>query len=254
MTTEDAMRWVDEHKGLILKRAKMHYVKHAPYDVDDYIQDAYAAAIEAVAVIKQNPRLQFEGVFRTIFYQNVAKVTPWREEGRDANRERRANDPDYKVYCEKNGIKVKEGKSKPVRPSGEASMSFPSSNRVDLPLEIIPHKKRSRKINIENVFGAVKNKLSPREREVMELSLGLTLKGVLSPNEIAKHLGISRMAVRTLEGRALQKVSQSKCKVVPMKRGLRSEGQTAFDEAIASAIIEAKESEGAGDQKAQISA
>jgi len=247
------MRWVDEHKGLILKRARAYYVKHAPYDADDYVQDAYAAAIEAVAVINQNPRLQFDGVFRNIFYRNIAKVIPWEEGDRESNRERRANDPKYKEMCEQKGLKAKGLKEKPVRPSGEASMSFRSSRRVDLPLELLPQKKRSKKINIENVYMTVKDKLSPREREVMELSLGLTRSGELSPNEIAKKLGISRMTVRTLESRALEKLSKPKAKVLPMKRGLRAEVQTGYDEAIAGAIMEVETGGGTENQKAQIS-
>lgn len=249
------MRWVDEHKGLILTRAKAHYVKHAPYDIDDYLQDAYASAIEAVAVINQNPRLQFDGVFRNIFYRNIAKVIPWKDEDREANRERRANDPAYKAICEKKGLRAKGTKEKPVRQRNQASTSFPSSDRVDLPLEMLPQRKRARKINIEHVYGMVKNKLTPREQEVMELSLGLTRRGELTPNEIAKELGISRMTVRTLEGRALKKVSEpAKAKVVPIKRGLQIDVQAGYDEAIAGAIAEAESGGNIESQKAQISA
>ena len=233
----------------------MHYVKHAPYDIDDYLQDAYASAIEAVAVINQNPKLKFDGVFRTLFFRNIAKVTPWRDEDREANRERRANDPAYKAICEKKGLQAKGTKEKPVRQRNQASTSFPSSDRVDLPLEMLPQRKRSRKINIEHVYEMVKNKLTPREQEVMELSLGLTRRGELTPNEIAKELGISRMTVRTLEGRALKKVAEPvKAKVVPIKRGLQSEVETGFDKAVAGAIMEMEKEEGSDNQKAQISA
>lgn len=59
---------------------------------------------------------------------------------------------------------------------------------------------------------------------VLEYALGITLSGVLSNNEIAAQLGISRRTVRTLRDRAMQKM-QNKAKVIQLKRGLENEGE-----------------------------
>ncbi|MDF1554849.1 MAG: sigma-70 family RNA polymerase sigma factor [Deferrisomatales bacterium] len=43
-----AVRWVDENRGLVVRNAEKRYAGFAPYDREDYVQEAYVAAFQAL--------------------------------------------------------------------------------------------------------------------------------------------------------------------------------------------------------------
>lgn len=192
MTIEDAIRWVDANKAMIRDRAK-DYSKYAPYDIEDYIQDAYQAAVEAVHFCQRNPGLKFDGVFKTIFRRNIARTTPLPEEARK------------EVFINKMERQKKDATKIPLR-SGSRSESLPLHYQVDVPLESFPQKKNRQKINIERVYDQhVRPLLSKQEAKVMDMVLGFTMEGTFSPEEIASKLGVTRRSVRTYADRVIKK-------------------------------------------------
>lgn len=202
MTAEDAIRWVDDNKGLIDRMAG-EYVKYAPYDLLDYRQDAYTAALETQGICQKNPALSFGGVFRKCFKRRVARVTPITEESLQRGRDKRALKKGLPPH------QPDEEKKKKYQ-DYRNSHSFPLDSQWDVPLETLSAPKCNQ-IDVAKVFESkVQHLCSRRERVVMELALGLTMDGSLSSEEIAERLGISRRSVREYETRVLKKVEE-KC-------------------------------------------
>ena len=101
MEARDAIVWVEENKKRILRKAET-YASYTPYDTEDFLQDAYEAAIKASDIMKEkmsNPSFQpvqvingmevkaFDAIFKTIHRQIVFGVTPYPEEGRYEHRD-----------------------------------------------------------------------------------------------------------------------------------------------------------------------
>lgn len=240
MTSDDAIKWVDANKGLIVSMAK-EYVEYVPYGVDDYIQDAYSAAIEAAITCQRNPSLKFAGVFTMVFRRHVARVTPFPDDARVEYKKKKAE----KEFEKENLRLIKAGLppiEKPVEEddskkdkdkkyhSGGTSSSYVSTARSDVRLDILPDRKRHRGIDIEKVFEQkVRPVISEKEAHCMELALGLTKDGVLSDAEIAERFGISRRTVRTHLERAYTKVGQKSNLLNMEEAKKRLRGDTAAD-------------------------
>lgn len=231
--SEDAVKWVDRNLSMIIDRAKV-YSDFTPYDVDDYIQDAYSAAVEAAMCCRQNPKLDFEGVFRIIFRRTVAKITPFPDQDREEyhkknelrKREALASSRDALVedICDE-----EMGAAPPSKKSyysGGTSMSFSKKAQANFCLDILPDRNQGRSsCDIEEPYdivedlyvNQVKPLLSQREQMVMDLSLGITEEGSLSSNEVADRLGVSRRSVRTFVDRALKK-AEARAKAVDFEK------------------------------------
>ena len=211
MTSDEAIAWVEKNRGLIIDRAK-EYTKYAPYDVNDYLQEAYASAIEAAVTQQRNPKLEFKAIFLTVFRRNIAKVTPFTDEEREEFKKKK-----QERLAKKNGVNTtQEAKSgdpekKETYYSGGSSMSFPTCKQADIVLERV-HDKRARRglnIDIEKVYRErVQPNLNDKEKTVMELALGLTSEGVLSDSEIAKRLGVARTTILSRRLKAREKMGK----------------------------------------------
>lgn len=215
MKIEDAMRWVNENKGMLARRAAA-YTDFAPYAVNDYLQDAYEAAIKAAICCQRNPKLQFEGCFTKIWRDIVASVTPFPDEAREAYKKKKA---EGKALREGKPLPVEtdaaeEGEKKKTYYSGGTSMSFPLNARkhsANLDMFPIRKSKGGFKIDIERVYSEkVKSLLSPKEAQAMEYSLGITREGKLTEREIAAKMGVSRDTVREYLSRGFQKAKKGK--------------------------------------------
>jgi len=211
MTSDEAIAWVEKNRGLIINRAQ-EYTKYVPYDIDDYIQEAYASAIEAAVTLQRNPKLEFKAIFLTVFRRNIAKVTPFtdeeREEFKKKKQERLATKTNQAITEED---KTGDQDKKPTYYSGGTSMSFPTHKQTDIVLERVHAKppKRGMGIDIEKVYRErVQQNLSDKERVVMELALGLTSEGRLSDNEIAKRLGVARTTILSRRLAAREKLGK----------------------------------------------
>jgi len=244
-TPDDAIAWVNSYRQYIISRA-LEYVKHTPYDTEDYVQDAYNAAVSAVRACQQNPKLQFKGTFWAFFGRYIAMNTPLNEDFQKNTLMNKAaeclkNTPyDTEEYmqiaykaavsadrdCKKNSrLKFRDvfwtyfSKQLPLsaqsndsnepetpRKSGYACMSFSSSSRADVDMTFFESTKHQ-KVDIEGLIDKYGIKWSPREQSIMALALGTTEKGRLSPKEIAEETGLKRDTVREYMQRALKKVA-----------------------------------------------
>jgi len=207
MQIEAAVEWVDQKKEEIRKCA-VRYIRYVPYDVDDYLQEAYVSATEAVMVVNNNPKLDFDGVFWKIFKRNVSRVTPWRMNERVDYNKRKLSNERYREAVRKNNAEMPK-EYRLGRESTAVCVSLPSNMRgEDIPLELIRDEglAEERRVDLEAAFECIKERLSPREAEVMQYALGITMSGTLTPNEIAAQMGVSRRTVRILKGRAMRKM------------------------------------------------
>lgn len=73
-TSEEAVRWVQEHAKVIQGHVRK-YLPFAPYDQDDYLQDAYEAALTAVQIAKDR-KIPFAACFWIVFRRRITEVTP----------------------------------------------------------------------------------------------------------------------------------------------------------------------------------
>lgn len=211
VTIEDAKNWVDQNTGMLANIA-LKYTWYAPYAVDDYLQDAYEAAVKAAICCQKNPAVKFEACFFKIWRTLIASVTPFPDEAREASKKKKEALKALKEGRPVPEVNADEGKKKPYY-SGGTSMSFPINAGKDIPLEVIQTKSRSRKssIDIEAVYLArVKPLLSAREAQAMELSLGITLEGHLSLSEIAAKMGVTKDTAREYLQRSYSKAEKSR--------------------------------------------
>lgn len=188
MKIEDAVAWVEKNRGMLAQRAKKYCV-YAPYDVDDYLQDAREAAIKAAMICAKNPAAQFGGVFFNCWTEMVAEVTPFPDEKREEYDSRKSDT----VVRKKRVTGV--------------SQSPPSDARRDVPLEVFQAKCQStRQLNYKAALDRVKPVLSEKEAVALELAIGAVPGvGKLSYNEIAKHLHVSKDTAAEYVNRALDK-------------------------------------------------
>jgi Xaa-Pro aminopeptidase len=205
-TVDEAVQWVCEHVGLITDKA-IEYRRYTPYDVDDYIQDAYHAAVEAALCCQRNPTLKFGAAFWTIFKRFVAKVTPLPDSARSEISKKKNIGAD-------NQITSNEVKPAKTSYSGGTSMSFPRASQIDVSLERLKVRQKNIRVDINKLVESVKPLWSPRELEAMKLALGLTSEGCMSIPEIAKKMGVGKYSAREFVGRALKKC-QSALKIDP---------------------------------------
>lgn len=199
METANAIKWVDDHKRDILRKAEM-YVTYAPYCTEDYLQDAYEAAILAAKVVTDD-LVAFEKVFRNFHRQIIFKVTPYPEEDRPLRKSvakdllKAGVNPDTFVQPKK------------VR-SGSISMSYPANRRAFVPLhqiEMVAGDARE-EIDLQAAYARyAEPTLSKTEKAAMELALGFGVSGSLTSREIGVALGIEGGSVRNLITRAIDK-------------------------------------------------
>lgn len=222
MTITEATIWVDQNKGMLAKQAAK-YTLFAPYAVNDYLQDAYEAAIKAAVCCQINPALEFQACFMTIWRRIVASVTPFPDEAREAFKERKAAE---KATKEGKHVATSSTHSPPTKKkyhSGGTSMSFSLLSKRDIKLEFWGSRtgtnNRSQK-KLDKGYALLRPLLSVREQAVMELHLGLSREGQLSEREIAARLGITRDSVREYIRRSFAKAES--LSTVPASERMKS--------------------------------
>lgn len=205
VTSEEAVKWVDANKGMIIMQAR-NYTCYTPYDVEDYVQDAYASAVEAAYCCQKNPKLIFEAVFKVVYRRMIAKVTPFPDSAREERQIKKA--------ARQGVAESGTNKAETSRPyySGGTSVSFPENMRKDVALDRIAEKKRSRpSVDLEKVYmQRIREHLSPKEQQVMDLAIGATAEGVLSYAEIGEKIGLKREAAKKRVTRAIDKIVERK--------------------------------------------
>ncbi len=165
-----AIEWVQNNEPTI--RSKIwQYRKFTPYEVSDFLQEAYEAALVA-SLLSQEKDIPFEAAFWTTFRNRISVLTP---------------DPNFT----------------------HGSNSIPShlcTEDIDS-VELIGSDSNDG-IDVEAIFEAVAHHLTERERQTLSLSLGVTERGQLSSHEIAALFGCSDFCVRDTLKRAYRRIKK----------------------------------------------
>ncbi|WP_020678158.1 hypothetical protein [Geopsychrobacter electrodiphilus] len=177
MTAEAAIAWVDQNAKQIAGHSRK-YLPYAPYDQEDFLQDAYEAALEA-ATVSMERQVFFPACFWTLFKCKISAVTP---------------NPDSKC---------RTGSSSPPRTTCDWSdFSEERFNQADS----ICYSEPLFNIDIDQVYPFVRDYLAPKEVQVLEALLGIH-GGTMKIKEAARHLGCTPANVRQALNRACQRIS-----------------------------------------------
>jgi len=177
MTAEAAIAWVDENAKQIAGHSRK-YLPYAPYDQEDFLQDAYEAALEA-ATVSMERQVFFPACFWTLYKGKISAVTP---------------NPDSRC---------KAGSSAPPRTSCDSS-DFTSKQFAQeyTTCDFEP----LFNIDIDQAYPFVRHCLTPKEEQILEALLGIH-GGTMKIKEAARHLECSPANVRQALNRACRRIS-----------------------------------------------
>jgi RNA polymerase sigma factor (sigma-70 family) len=165
-----AMQWVQDNEPKIKSKIRQ-YLKFTPYEMCDFLQEAYEAAFVAV-LRSQEKDIPFEAAFWTTFRNRISVLTP---------------DPNFT----------------------HGSNSIPSSIckcSIESVEQTIDESDDG--ADIEAIFESISHHLTVREKETLSLSLGVAEQGKLSNYEIAELYGCSDFNVRDTLKRAFRRIKQ----------------------------------------------
>lgn len=177
MTAEDAIAWVDENTKQIAGHSRK-YLPYAPYDQEDFLQDAYEAALEA-ATLSMERQFFFPACFWTLYKGKISAVTP---------------NPDSRC---------KAGSSAPPRTSCDSSdftSKLFSQEETPCHLDLLFN------IDIDQIYPFVRHCLTPKEEQILEALLGIH-GGTMKIKEAARHLKCSPANIRQALNRACRRIS-----------------------------------------------
>lgn len=174
---EDAVSWVDQNAKQIVGHSRK-YLPFAPYDQEDFLQDAYEAALEAVEVSMER-QIPFPACFWVLFKGKVSDVTP---------------NP---------GSKRNAGSCSPPRTTCDFS-DF-ATERLG-PSDIFDPDESLSTIEVDQVYPLVREHLTLVETLTLEAVIGIH-KGPMKIKEAARHLGCSPSNIRQTLARAYSRIS-----------------------------------------------
>jgi RNA polymerase sigma factor (sigma-70 family) len=165
-----AMQWVQENEPTIKSKIRQ-YLKFTPYEMCDFLQEAYEAAFVAV-LRSQEKKIPFEAAFWTTFRNKISVLTP------DSNFTHGSN-------------------------SIPSNICYRSIESVEQTIH-----ESDDGTDIEAIFESISHHLTERERETLSLSLGVADQGKLSNYEIAELYGCSDFNVRDTLKRAFRRIKK----------------------------------------------
>lgn len=177
LSPEEAIDWVDQNTKQIIGHAKK-YLPFAPYDRDDFLQDAYEAALEASGVSNER-QISFPACFWIVFKGKISDVTP---------------NPDSK----RNG-----GSHSP--PSNFCDWSD-FSMQSTIPNDILDLPGSLSAIDIDRVYPLIRQHLTCAENRILEVLFGIH-DGPMKIREAARHLECSPPNVRQALNRACSRIA-----------------------------------------------
>jgi DNA-directed RNA polymerase specialized sigma24 family protein len=74
MSADEAVAWVDRYRRLV-EREVRKFMVNSPYDLEDYLNDAYEAALMA-ATVSDRKGISFSTAFWLILKRNTSRVSP----------------------------------------------------------------------------------------------------------------------------------------------------------------------------------
>lgn len=171
LTSEEAVAWVDRNARTIQGHTRK-YLPFAPYDQEDFLQDAYEAALEAAKVSAER-QIPFPACFWIIFKGKISEVTPHPDSDRHAG--------------------------SPSPPSTMCS-SFELFDWGSGPSGSLYN------IDIDRLYLIIREHLTPVEDKILGLALGIR-GGRKAIREIARDIGCSPANVRQALNRIYRRLS-----------------------------------------------
>lgn len=177
-SSDDAISWVDQNAKKIAGHSRK-YLPFAPYDQEDFLQDAYEAALEAV-LISTERQIPFPACFWVLYKSKISAVTPNPSSRRNA------------------------GSSSPPRSicdwSDFSAALFEQADSSD-------RSTRRLNIDIDQIYPLIRQFLTSVEERILEALLGIHT-GPMKIKETARHLGCSPANIRQALNRACNRISQ----------------------------------------------
>ena len=172
LTTAEAVAWVDQNARMIQSHTRK-YLSYAPYDQEDFLQDAYEAAIVA-ARVSADRQIPFPPCFWITFKGEIAGVTPYPDSGHHA------------------------GSFSPPTTMCFSSEFFDWGNNS---AGTLFH------IDIERVYWIIREHLTPADDELLEMALGIR-GGRKAIREIARDFGCSPANIRQKLNRIYRRLAR----------------------------------------------
>ncbi len=177
LSPEEVIDWVDQNTKQIIGHAKK-YLPFAPYDRDDFLQDAYEAALEASSISTER-QISFPACFWIVFKGKISDVTP---------------NP---------GSKRNGGSHSP--PSNFCDWSDFSMESA-VPNDMLDLPESWSVIDIDRVYPLIRQHLTCAENRILEVLFGIH-DGPMKIREAARHLGCSPPNVRQALNRACSRMT-----------------------------------------------
>jgi len=177
MTAEAAIAWVDQNIKQIAGHSRK-YLPYAPYDQEDFLQDAYEAALEA-ATVSTERQVIFPACFWNLYKGKLAAVTPNPES------------------------KSKSGSTSPPRKLCDSS-AFTSKRFAQE--DNTCHLEPLFTIDVDQAYPFVRDYLTPKEEQILEALLGIH-GGTMKIKEAARHLECTPANVRQALNRSCRRIS-----------------------------------------------
>ena len=177
ITEKEAIRWVEDNAKIILGHIRK-YLPFAPYDQEDYFQDAYEAALTA-AQVSRDRQIPFIACFWIIFKRRITEVTPHPE-----SKHHGGSQSPPKTICD---------------PETEAHERFWSNAEIQEDV--------GERIDLDSLYLAIRGYLSKVEQRALSMALGIDGKP-LGIKEISRNLGCSPANVRQSLNRAYKRLAR----------------------------------------------
>ena len=177
MTAEDAIEWVDQNAKKIAGHSRK-YLPYAPYDQEDFLQDAYEAALEA-AKVSMDRQIFFPACFWNLYKGKISAVTP-----NPVSKSKAVSSAPSLAYCD----------------------SFDFTSKQFAQEDNTCHLESQFNINIDQAYPFVRDHLTAKEEQILEPLLGIH-GGTMKIKEAARHLECSPANVRQALNRACQRIS-----------------------------------------------
>lgn len=182
MDGEEAIAWVDRYRRLV-NRKIVEFMVNTPYDLEDFLHDAYEAALKAGGVSSRKG-ISFSAAFWRLFTRNAFRVSPC------IHGKRRKNV----------SMSVFDGQS-------YADEAFYGGDiYLASPEEILVTRGNIRETE-EEILCRLRDRLSPVEKKVLGCVCGLD-GGRMSLNETASFLGMTEGAVHQACRRITKRAEQ----------------------------------------------
>ncbi|TYO96805.1 hypothetical protein EDC39_11293 [Geothermobacter ehrlichii] len=173
MTAEDAVTWVNRNAHAIRGHIRK-YLPFVPYDQEDFMQDAFEAALIAARIASER-EIPFAACFWVTLRSKISSVTPHPESAHHSG----SSSPPSTLCSSEDGLDRVEARPPSI------------TDRIDM----------------DRLFWMISRFLTQKESRVLGMAIGLD-GGRRGIREIARILGCTPANVRQTLSRAYQRLSR----------------------------------------------